>query len=380
MTKLKIFVVFVFVISLLAGCPSNNFVKTINIGHVSPLTGDTAIYGNWEKEGIELALSEIASDSSIKLNVINEDDKGDPKLAVSATEKLINTDHSPYIIGASLSGTTLASAPIAEKNKVVLITPSAQSPKISDAGDYIFRLFVSSSAEGKYLANLCDTFSLKKVALIYLNNDYGIGLKTVMESEATRKNVAITDVESFESDNKDFRTQLTKIRESKPEGIFILAYPTDIANVLLQIKALNINSRLFAPDAFEADEVIKTAGSAAEGVVYVYPILPDEQFTKTVSSAFVNKFGKDINVYNAVGYDALKIAYFIIKKLSSENKPITGENIKNELYALQNFNGASGVITFDKNGDVVERPMEIRVVKDGKFQKMIISQSAAAGN
>jgi len=344
---------------------------TVNMGHIGPLTGETAIYGNWEKEGIELALSDLSSaDSSLKLNVIHEDDKGEPTLAVSAIQKLISSDHTPYIIGATLSSTTLACAPIAEKNKVVLITPSAQSPKISEAGDYTFMLFVSSSIEGKYLANLADSFHLKSVAMITVNNDYGMGLQKVLETEMSHRNIKILNEESFESNNKDFRTQLTKIKQSKPDGIFMLAYPTDIANILLQIQGLGIKSHLLAPDAFEADEIIKTAGSAAEGVVYVYPILPNQELTKSVSEAFKSKYGKDMNVYNATGYDAVKIAYTIIKKLRGEGKSVTGENIKNELYKLKDFPGVSGPITFDKNGDVTERPMENRVVKDGKFQKL----------
>jgi branched-chain amino acid transport system substrate-binding protein len=344
--------------------------KQILIGHISPLTGDEAIYGNWEKEGIELALSEIPDDSKVKIKVIHEDDKADPKTAVSAIEKMISNDNCQYIIGASLSSTTLACAPVANKNKVVLITPSAQSPKISDAGDYVFRLFVSSKIEGKYLSDLCDLFSLKKIAIIYLNNDYGMGLKNVLISELQNKQTIITSVESFGDGEKDFKTHITKLKIGQPDGIFILAYPNDIINILPQIKSFKFSARLFAPDAFEADEIIKTVGASAEGVTYVYPVLPSKDFSEKVSSAFKRKYGKNINIYNAVGYDALKIAYHVIEKLSDEGKAITGENIKNELYKIRNFNGASGVISFDKNGDVVERPMEVRTVKDGKFIKL----------
>src|ERR1700741_1202433 len=110
-------------------------------GHIAPLTGDEAIFGVWEREGIELAVDEINAAGGVAgrpLTVLNEDDQGVASTAVSALQYLISAKGVRIVIGGTLSGTTLAMAPVAMQNKVVLLSPSAQSPKIAEAGDFIF--------------------------------------------------------------------------------------------------------------------------------------------------------------------------------------------------------------------------------------------------
>jgi len=256
--------------------------EDIKIGHIAPLTGDAAIWGNWESDGIELAVEEINKAGGIvgkKVRVIHEDDRGDPKTCVSAIQKLIEVEKIKVIIGSSLSSTTLACAPIAEKNKVILLSPSAQSPKISEAGDYIFRIFASSTIEGKHLAVLADKFGIKSAAILYLNNDYGVGLRSVISKDLAAKKIPLLADEAYDAEMKDFKAQLGKIRGASAEALFLLGYPTDMGTVLRQIKELRLRLKIFAPNSFEAEEITKIAGDAAEGVVYVYPVLPSAEHT-----------------------------------------------------------------------------------------------------
>ena len=345
--------------------------KDIKIGHIAPLTGSAAIWGDWENEGIELAVEEINMQGGIagrRIIVIQEDDKADPKTAVSALHKLINVDKVEVVIGATLSSTTLACAPIAEREKVVLLSPSAQSPKISEAGDYIFRTFVSSTIEGKHLATLAGKFNIKTAAIMYLNNDYGLGLSNVIQPLLTEKGISVQAVERYDTDVKDFRAQIAKIKTIEPDAIFRLGYPTDMGTILLQIKELALNVKVIAPDSFEADEIIKTAGGAAEGVFYVYPIIPDSEVAMDIKERFRARYGKDMNIYNGMGYDAVKILAVVIERSIEQANRIDGELVKNALYELKDFPGVTGPITFDKNGDVLDRPMELRTVKNGKFE------------
>jgi branched-chain amino acid transport system substrate-binding protein len=349
--------------------------KEIKIGHIAPLTGDAAIWGNWEVEGIELAVEEINSKGGVvgrKIKVIHEDDKGDPKTAVSALQKLITVDKVEIVIGATLSSTTLAAAPIAEKNKVIMLSPSAQSPKISEAGDYIFRIFASSTVEGKHLAELAKKFNVRSAAILYINNDYGVGLKSVISQYLRENNIPVLDEEGYDVEIKDFRAQIEKIKSLAPEAIFLLGYPTDMGTILLQMKELGLKklkTKIFAPNSFEAEEIIKIAKDAAEGVFYVYPVLPDLEYTKTIKQKFYDKFKKEMNIYNAMGYDAVKILCFVIEQVLKEKGKPDSEYVKDLLYKVKDFPGITGPITFDQNGDVVDRPMEVRIVKNGKFVK-----------
>jgi branched-chain amino acid transport system substrate-binding protein len=339
--------------------------KVIKVGHLASLTGDAALWGNWEKEGIDLAVEEINERGGIdgrKLIVIHEDDKADPKTGVSAFQKLIDVDKVPVVIGATTSSVTLACAPIAEKRHVVLITPSAQSPKISEAGDYIFRVFASSTVEGNKLADLAKRFSLNRVAILYVNNAYGFGLSAVIKQRMLQEGRQVVANEAYSDEAKNFRTQLAKIKAAKPQALYLLGYPRDMALILKQMKEMNLTMRVFAPNSFEADEILKWAGNAAEGVIYVYPVLPDSRKLQAVRQRFKAKYGKEMNVYNGMGYDTMHIV-----ALAMQKGGLTGEGIKNALYTIKDYPGVTGPITFDANGDVMDRPMVTRIVKNGRF-------------
>jgi branched-chain amino acid transport system substrate-binding protein len=340
------------------------------IGHISPLTGDEAIYGKWEKDGIDLAVDEINAGGGIsgrKIAVIHEDDKSSAATAISALQSLISARDVRVVIGGSLSSTTLAMAPIAEQHKVILLTPSAQSPKISQAGDFVFRLFASSTVEGAQLAALVAKSGVSTAAIIYNNNDYGVGLRDVI-TEKLRGHVNVLAAEAYAGETKDFRTQIQKaVVSTKPDAVILLGYPADMGTALKQMAEMGVHPRVFAPNGFEGEEIVKIAGQAAEGVVYVYPILSDSQNAVRVKEAFRARYGHEMNVYNGMGYDSLKVLAAAIENAFKATGKLDGDPVKDALYHTQNFPGVTGPITFDQNGDVVDRPMEARVVRNGKF-------------
>lgn len=347
--------------------------EQIVIGHVSPLTGDAAIWGTWEREGIDLAIDEINASGGVagrQFAVLHEDDQGSPNTAVSAIQNLISARGVRIVIGGSLSGTTLAMAPIAERNKVILLSPSAQSPKISQAGDFVFRIFASSTLEGGHLADLAIRSGIRSAAILYLNNDYGVGLRTVI-TERIQGRIQLVAEEAYGGDTRDFRTHIQKaVRSTTPAGLFLLGYPTDMGTILKQMAELGVRTRVFAPNSFEGEEIIKIAGPAAEGVVYVYPILPDSQHVTQVRAAFRTRYGRDMNVYNGMGYDAVKILAAALSDSIRTSGATQGDSLRDALYRVRDFAGVTGPITFDQNGDVVDRPMEARVVRNGQFVKL----------
>jgi len=128
--------------------------EPIKIGAVLPLTGTESSWGADAKEGIELAVEEINSRGGIKnkkIEIIYEDGQCKPEPAVTAAQKLINVDRVSVIIGEICSSATLAIAPITETAKVVLISPGSASPKITEAGDFIFRNWITDKDGSTYL-------------------------------------------------------------------------------------------------------------------------------------------------------------------------------------------------------------------------------------
>ena len=189
--------------------------KVIKIGVIMPQTGFLSSPGNNVIKGINLYFEEFQKEHPDKqIELIFEDSKSDPKIGVNAINKLIEIDGAKLIIGDIGSPILLAMAPIAEKNRVVLISPGASNPKVRDAGDYIFRIYTSDEFDGRVMANyLISRKKVESVALLYFNNDYGIGLSKSFEEAYNAQGGHISLAYSFEDSRVDFREIILKIKK-----------------------------------------------------------------------------------------------------------------------------------------------------------------------
>lgn len=342
--------------------------EEVKIGAVLPLTGDAAKWGESSKRAIDLAIDEINTGGGIngrKIRVIYEDDQGNAAAGTSAMNKLATVDKVPVVIGALFSSVTLAMAPIAESNKVVLISPASTAPKISEAGDYIFRNVAPDTFEAKEMAAFAlKNVKFKRVAILYINNDYGLGLKDVFDTEFKTLGGEIVGVESFEQGGTDFRAQLTKIKNAKPDAVYMPGYPPEMAQIMKQARELKINTQFLSVTVFEDAKVLEIAGKAADGVIYttqVYdPEAKDEVVQKFVK-AYKDRFNATPDIFAGLSYDATKIV-----ALAMRQGGVQSEQIKKTLYTIKDFHGVTGLTTFDANGDVV-KPIGIKVLKQGRF-------------
>jgi len=341
--------------------------KEIKIGAILPLTGDGAKYGGAAKKGIELALGELNSKGGIKgtkIKIIYEDSQGVPKDGVAALQKLITTTKVPAVIGDLFSSVTLAIAPIAEENKVVVLSPTSSAPKITYAGDYIFRNCASDIFEGSVMGEYAfDKLGFKKVGILYINNDYGLGIKDIFEKIFISKGGVITVEDIFEQSSTDFRTQLTKIKSSEPEAIYMIGYKEQ-SLILKQAKEIGITSQFLSTVMFEDPEIVKIAGSATEGVIYSSRAY-DPESKEGVTHDFVEKYEREYNetpdIFAALSYDAMNIL-----ALAMERGGLKSDEIKNTLYSIKHYPGVVGETSFNENGDVVQ-PASIKTVINGKF-------------
>jgi len=188
--------------------------KELKIGCITPLTGDGASYGRQTKQGVDLAVKELNAKNGIngkKIVMKYEDDQMTPLGGTAAIQKLITSDRVPVIIGGFTSTVTLAIAPIAEKNRIVLISASSTADDIKNSGDYIFRNVPTNSAQGKSMADFTtNKLKAKSAAILYMNNDYGITLKNSVQKHFVENGGKITTVEFYNPGDKDFRAQLSK--------------------------------------------------------------------------------------------------------------------------------------------------------------------------
>jgi len=335
--------------------------EPVKIGHLTPLSGEYAYFGEWEKEGVDLAAEELNKKGGVdgrEIIVLREDDRMDPALSTALLGRLIDAQNVQAIIGSPSSDVLLAVAPIAEKNKVVMLTALAGSTEISNASEYLFRTYPTTVQEGEQLAAAASRAGYKKTAVIYINNQYGIELAKSVKRKAGEFGIEISATEGYRKDNVDFSELLGRIKEKKPEAIFLLGYPRDMELILRQAKVLGIESKYLAPDTFLDPKFQAGIGHAAEGVVYVAPVeIMASEFVKN----FRNKYEKEPNIFNAMTYDALNLLALAIKQGGNN-----GEAIKNELLKIKDYQGASGIVTFDEHGDAINRPLKLKMIKEGK--------------
>ncbi|MFH1752414.1 MAG: ABC transporter substrate-binding protein [archaeon] len=335
--------------------------NTIKIGATLALSGEIASYGLNSKEAIDLALQEINEKDGIngrKLEIVFEDTKCDSKEASTAVQKLINLDKITVIIGGFCSNETLAIAPIIEEKHVIAISPGSTAASISDAGDYVFRTIPSDDFEAKFDAEYVkNKLKYEKAAILYCLSDWCEGLKQGFQEEFESLGGKVIAVESFESSSTDLRTQLIRIKEAKPEVIYFVANVNSATAGIKQAKELNINTQIFGT-AITDQTIWNTVGSAGNGIIFS---AQDSSASEEFQKKMVEKTGKTPDQFAAYAYDATHIIAGIMQKVGTNV-----EDIKKELYKIKDYNGASGQITLDKQGDNINAKYKVMEVVNGK--------------
>ena len=344
--------------------------EPIKVGAILPLTGKAATYGKWERQGLELAVEKINNKGGVNgrfIKLIFEDSQFEPSKAVTAITKLINIDGVKIVIDTSGSSATLTEAPIAEKNKVILFTPTSSSPKITQAGDYIFRNREIGSVHGEKAAEFSfNKLGFTKAAVLYVNDEIGLGYKLGFVEKLTTLGGEILIEESHDSGENDFRSQLTKIKSTNP-GILFLAGSKGgaVGLILKQSKELDLTVEFIGTITVQTPEVIEIAGEVAEGVFYTYsafnPDIPTTKNTEEFIEKYEKRYGEKPEMTAANCYDAVNILALVIQKCDEDT-----DCIKDGLYQVKNYPGVSGTTTFDENGDV-ENPIIIKTIKNGQF-------------
>jgi len=350
------------------GC-SKEKQSQIDIGAALLLTGDNALWGQNAKKAIDLLVEETNNTGGIhgkKIRVIYEDTKGDPKTSIAAFNKLTEVDKVPVVMGDMLSSTTLAMASLSDEKKVPLIGISCSSPAVTQAGPYIYRVWPSDLYEGEVAATWAYNKGYKNISIVYLNNDYGDGLRNVFKSKFISLGGKLLDEETFTDQDKDFRSIAIKIKNKNPDIIYIVGYYENTAFIVKQFREMEIKSLLLGTSSSVHQRLIEIAGKSAEGFLsalvndFDLENLNIEQ--KSFLKKFREKYGADPDWASTHGGDA-----FLVVKSCLLSGSMTGEEIKTCIDTQKEFRGINLGIIFDKNGDITSKPIVIKEVVNGKF-------------
>ncbi|MDD4989438.1 MAG: ABC transporter substrate-binding protein [Candidatus Pacebacteria bacterium] len=338
----------------------------ITIGFTGPLSGDLANVGENAKAAVEVAVSEVNAAGGINgrpLNVIYEDDKCAGPEAVSAAQKLINIDKVPVILGSTCSPATLAIAPIAEQAKVVALSYCSTAPKISDSGDYIFRDVPSDLFQAKYAAQYAyNTLKKTKVAIVYINNDWGIGLNKAFSDAFTALGGTVVSSEAYAPDSKDLRSQITKVKASTADLFYFPSFTDGAISGIKQARVLGLKQPILAADSWDDNKIWDTLGADGNGAMYTRVKTNSSDAFKASMKA---KLGNDSIVYcSNFAYDGIKILAQVMSQVGTDST-----KIKDALYNVNYTGGVSNqTIKFDQNGDPVGADYNVLVVKNAKAE------------
>lgn len=345
------------------------FQGSYKIGVMLPLTGDAAAYGLTEQRGIKIALDEINSKGGVngrKLEPIYEDSKCNPKDGNAAAQKLVNVDKVKVIVGGACSGETLGAAPITEANKVILISPTASSPDVTKAGDFVFRTYPTDAYAGVIAAEYAyNELKARKAALITESTDYAQGLRRVFKENFAKLGGEIVADETYNPDDTDFRTQVTKVKSTDADIIYIVPQ-TPVKGILLlkQIKELGLKQTVLTAEVLIGKKIVTDNPSELEGM-YGVEFKFDEKTPK--AAALLSKY-KEISgeepefpSFIATAYDAVYLIKDAIAKHGYDS-----EKIRDYLYAVKDYSGAAGKITMDENGDPIME-YSVKQVKNGEL-------------
>lgn len=354
------------------GCKKNQQESSeIRIGHVASKTGDTATFGTSADKGIRLALDQINQAGPVlgkPVTVITEDDRSLNDEAKTVTEKLINRDHVCAILGEIASSRSIAMAPVCQDAKIPMLSPGSTNPKVTQMGDYIFRACFIDEYQGAAMADFAvKTLKAKKYAVLYAaNSDYSVGLKDFFEKAADKLGAQKTIESSYsEKADNDFRSQLTKIRDTNPDVIVVPGYYTEAGQIAHQARELGITVPLLGGDGWDSDQLLKIGGDALNGCYFANHYAPDENrpAVQEFVSAFKAKYNGEVPDAMAIlGYDAMKLMVDAIKRAGSTD----GTKIRDALAATKDFPGAAGTITIDQNRNA-KKPIVIVGIQDGKL-------------
>jgi len=349
----------------------------IKIGSVLRLSIG-AEHGIPSKRGVEMAVAEVNKAGGIngrQVDVIFEDEKDSPAASVNAVQKLINVDKVTAIIGPMTSGGMMAAGKTANDAKVVAITPTATTPKLSGYGEFLYRGCSRIDKQAQVLTDyVVKNWKPKTAAVFFSNEPYGKGCADLFSKFFEKNGVKVVATESFMRGSRDFKAQLTKIKAANPDILFIPGYTPETAPAAAQARQLGMNQKILGVYGDMDPVYIQLAGPGAEG--HVIGVEYDEDYDTPKNKAFKKNYEelvkKNIDPYNimfaALHYDAASMVLEGMKK----NGP-TAEGIKKFLDGMKDFDGVTGKLSFNKDHDVQRAGTEgvyIVEVKGGKYVKV----------
>jgi branched-chain amino acid transport system substrate-binding protein len=323
----------------------------IKIGHYGSLTGKDAAFGVATRKGVLLAVEELNAKGGVlgrPIEYLVEDIQSKAGESATVVKKLISRDKVVAMIGANASANSLEAAPICQNAKIPMMAISSTNPRVTEVGDYIFRICFIDPFQGAVLAKFAhDTLHAKRIALLTaVNSPYSVGLSGVLRQDFTARGGEIVAEQKYTEGDKDFRAQLTAIRPTHPDVIAATGFYTEAALICIQARSLGLDIPLIGGDGWEAPQLIELGGKAVEGTYYSTYFSAENDAPEV--RAFVQRYrarwnGEVPEAVSALGYDAM----YLIAAAMERTGTTDSAKLRDAIAATKNFPGVTGKTTID---------------------------------
>ena len=344
----------------------------ILVGEFGSFTGSEATFGISTSNGIKMAFDEKNKAGGIKgkqLKLISLDNQGKAEEAASAVTRLITQNGVIAVLGEVASSRSLAAAPIAQQNKIPMISPSSTNPKVTEVGDYIFRVCFIDPFQGTVMAKFAsENLKAKKVAILRdVKSDYSVGLADYFIKKFKELGGEVVSDQSYQSGEMDFKAQLTQIKAAKPDAVFVPGYYTEVGLIARQARQLGLNAPLMGGDGWDSSKLYEIGGTAINGNYFSnhYTTESTEPVVVDFIKRYKERYGDTPDGLAALGYDAAKVLIEAMER-APELKP---SMIRDEIAKTKDLVGVTGKITIDAQRNAVKPAVVVKV--DGNVNRFV---------
>src|ERR1700737_5217536 len=308
---------------LFAGIPADA-AETLKIGEVNPITGAIGRYGTTCHQGIQLAIDQANSHGGVlgkKITLLTGDNQSQAGQTSPIVRKFVPQDKVAAIIGDLTSSATLEGGPIAQAAKIPMVTPLATNPKVTEIGDYIFRVCFIDEFQGRVMARFAlENLKARKAAILTdTKQDYSVGLSEFFKETFVKGAGEVVRGQSYSSGDTDFRAQLTSLKAANPEVVFVPGYYPEVGIILKQARQLGITVPFLGCEAWDSPTLLQVAGKAAEGSYFSNQFSADDpsRLVQDFDKVYQQKFGSRPDNFAALGFDAARVVLEAIKQAGS---------------------------------------------------------------
>lgn len=347
--------------------------EALTIGYTAALSGNFAGFGESMQRGLELAVQEINEAGGVNghpIQVETADDRGEPREGVLIAQRFCSNEAIDVVLGYSFSSVALAAIPIIDRCKLPIVASAVTSPDLTGASPYFRRNVLTDAKQGQLAGEYATSvLGAEKIAVLYQQDDYGIGVTEAFRKAAEEAGAEIVAEEAYQLGVDDFRTQLAVARQANPDLIWIGGFYNEAAKIARQARQVGVGAQIFGSDGLLNPELITLGGDAVEGTLLYGMFDPNvnKPEVETFAQAYEEKYEEQPSSWAALAYDAVQTVAAAARNAVEEDGVITRESLHEALTRVEAVPGVTGPTTFDEEGDRDGQVIYLEVA-DGRFR------------